>query len=135
LLLFNIAVDNVLDELSENTISEKYEYNLHEDLPNQSVAGFADDVTLITNGIDSAMELAIQSKNCFENMGMKINISKCSAINLKNGKITCEEKCQMDDEVVKCISQGEVIKYLRVDITDEIVFDRLYSFHGVLQLV
>ena len=57
LLLFNIAVDNVLDELSENTISEEYEYNLHEDLPNQSVAGFADNVTLITNGIDSAMEL------------------------------------------------------------------------------
>jgi len=26
-LLFNIAADDVLDELSENTISEKYGYN------------------------------------------------------------------------------------------------------------
>jgi len=31
----------------------------------------------------------------------------------------------MDDEVVKCITQGEVIKYLGVDFTDEIVFDQL----------
>ena len=30
----------------------------------------------------------------------------------------------MDDEVVKCITQSEAIKYLGVDFTDEIVFDQ-----------
>jgi len=122
-ILFNVAINPILDNLSENTVSDHFGYQIQPDLPTLSVAGFADDTTLIARGIQEATELVMQAKHSFEELGMRINFSKSNAIILEKVILVTKDINLGNDDIIRSISTNDTIKYLGVNFREEIIFD------------
>ena len=121
--LYNIATDFVLDELSETTISEKYGYELVKGLPKITVLGFADDTVIIAKNNEDAAILTNIVIQRFKEIGLLINTSKSSAINIAKGKLNNSPISLDSNTQIKSIGESENIKYLGINFSDQLIFD------------
>lgn len=122
-ILFNIAIDFVLRELSEHEISKHFGCSVTPDLDPISALGFADDTALVANSRTSAAELIWMAKHLFEQIGLSINENKSIAICLKKG-ILDETDLSLDSTtIIDSLKKDQIIKYLGVTFKEEIIFD------------
>jgi hypothetical protein len=123
--LFNLAIDHVFDELSEDA-NEAYAYRINAALPPTTVLGFADDISLTANSVSSARILIEQVCNAFHEIGLTINPEKSQAIVIQDGVHVQTDILFQDGMVLHTITStapDEEIRYLGCNFQDEIVFD------------
>ena len=118
--LFNIATDHIMEELSEDTLAVKYGYSLVKEQPNLTIMNFADDTVIFGQNPEAAVELAKIAIDRFKEIGLDINASKSVSIIIKKGKLTEEQLTISDGCKIKSICNGETIRYLGVNFTNEI---------------
>ena len=124
-LLFNLAIDFILQNLTDHNIAQKYGYTLSDHLPNLSAFAFADDIALISKGKKEATALIDLAESLLASIGLHTNSAKCTGIMIRNGILSSGELTTLQGSVIKCISdKSERIRYLGVDFNDEICFDK-----------
>ena len=122
--IFNLCIDPILRILDELEIRKKYGYFIQSISSYISCLSFVDDTTVIGNCISTATELVQMAKFHFESIGLSINMSKCICINIIDGKLCTEDLIIDSTTKVKCIGEGDMIKYLGVTFNNEIIIDK-----------
>ncbi|KAJ4428144.1 hypothetical protein ANN_24158 [Periplaneta americana] len=70
-ILYNIATNHILDELTEDNICKHYGKTLSPDLPPLTVLGFADDTAIIGKSREAAIELTRIAMQKFNEIGLE----------------------------------------------------------------
>jgi len=122
--LFNLSVDYIMRELTENEIAHQFGFPLVPTLVPLSAAGFADDTALIGNSGNSAVQLAAMAKQLFKDTGLEINPRKSAVIHIVKGKQVVSDLKIDDNDEIPGLKIGEVIKYLGVSFQGEMIFDQ-----------
>jgi hypothetical protein len=86
-LLFNLAINCILNSISEKEVSDYFGYNINKDMDSLSIAAFADDIVLFSNSERSMSELIKITKQQLSEIGLDINTNKSKIINIKKGKL------------------------------------------------
>ena len=129
--LFNLSVDHILNELSENSVSTKYGVSLNPNQNHLSVMGFADDIAIIGKNNHSASILCNHAIQQLKEIGLEININKCKIICIEKGNLF-EGHCKISPEdTLPSLKKDEFIRYLGVNFNDEINFDPLSTLRKV----
>lgn len=123
-VLFNLAIDDIIKNLTEHEIAQYYGFSINPDVANISALAFADDIALIAKNDVAACKLLNLALDNLTEIGLHVNPSKCKIINIKNGHINDELNIQMGEDYLECIKSDETIKYLGVTFRDEIIFDQ-----------
>lgn len=99
-------------------------FSLSPDLPNLSAIAFADDVTLISKDTNSTRALIDLAENHLASIGLHVNPSKSKLIYLHDGTLTPLTIQSTNNLVYNSLTdKSESIKYLGLNINDEIVID------------
>jgi hypothetical protein len=122
--LFNLAIDHIIKELTEKSVSDEYGYSLIKELENLSAVGFADDIAVIGNSARSAAELASMAERGLREIGLTLNTSKSSAINIINGTLSPEPIVTTDGSAISSIADNERIRYLGIDFNSSIIINK-----------
>jgi len=123
-ILFNISIDFILNELSNQEVSTNYGVNIVSELPNLSIVGFADDLVNIGKNKLSAIELSNSTIEKLKEIGLQINPNKSKAIIIEKG-VLVENNLVINDEItISGIKKDESIKYLGVSFKDELIMDK-----------
>ena len=122
--LFNLALDGILKDLTDNEVSDEYGFSLNPDLQKLSALAFADDIALISrteHGIQSLLHLTENSLSC---IGLHVNPAKSKLICIKNGHLSPIKITSLNGTSINALLQtDDCIKYLGVNFREEIVFD------------
>lgn len=122
-ILYNIATNHILDELTEDNICKHYGKTLSPDLPPLTVLGFADDTAIIGKSREAAIELTRIAMQKFNEIGLEVNPRKCVGIRIEKGELV-EEPLDLDVNCrIRVLKHGESIKYLGVTFNDSLNFD------------
>ncbi|KAJ4450845.1 hypothetical protein ANN_02276 [Periplaneta americana] len=122
-ILYNIATNHILDELTEDNICKHYGKTLSPDLPPLTVLGFADDTPIIGKSREAAIELTRIAMQKFNEIGLEVNPRKCVGIRIEEGELI-EEPLDLDVNCrIRVLKHGESIKYLGVTFNDFLNFD------------
>jgi len=112
-----------LDEFSEPNITETYGYKIDEDLLAINILSFADDTVLVANSKENVLTLCDMISDLFNTIGLNINTSKTKIINISKGQLKPEVFICGKNRITS-ISHNETIKYLGVNINNEVVLDK-----------
>ncbi|KAJ4442000.1 hypothetical protein ANN_11864 [Periplaneta americana] len=127
--LFNLAIDGIIKDLTDNEVSHVHGFSSDPTLDNLSAVAFADDIALISsseNGITSLISLA---ESNLSTLGLAINPSECNLIAIKSGVLSQFNVMSANGSLVQSISNpNDRIKYLGINFNDEIVFDKCAVF-------
>ena len=122
--IFNLVIDEVLKDLTDYEIANNFGFSLSPDLPNLSAIAFADDVTLISKDTNSTRALIDLAENNLASIGLHVNPSKSKLIYLHDGTLTPLTIQSTNNLVYNSLTdKSESIKYLGLNINDEIVID------------
>lgn len=119
-----MAIANILKDLTEPEIAQEYGYQLSPTVSPVSILAFANDLALISKDLESVsilMDLTIQN---LSKIDLNINPQKCSLINIKNGKLSQDTITLNCGNIINSIGLGEIVKYLEITFSAEIVFDQ-----------
>ncbi|KAL1446313.1 hypothetical protein WDU94_005645 [Cyamophila willieti] len=119
--MFNLSINHVLDAVNERDIVSRYGFEISPDVEKVTGRGFADDLALFGNSQDSALQLAKIAWNELDKVGYKLNFEKCIVINIKKG-VLVSDNLKVDDNIIRAMQVGDIIKYLGVNFQDEIAF-------------
>lgn len=122
--LFNLAINGTVKELTEEEVSKEFGFTLMPELPNISALAFADDIAILGKDEESTQELINITINSFMAIGLNINPSKSKIINICDGKLTEGSLILPCGKSIECLKNGEVVKYLGVTFSDEIILDK-----------
>ena len=123
--LFNLAMDYIMQNLTDHDIVEKYGYKITDDLPSLSALAFADDIAIISNNIHNATALTNLAESLFAEIGLNINPNKSKCINLRKGKLFEGNIATLQGSVIPSLKhKDERIRYLGIDFHDEISVDK-----------
>ncbi|KAJ4449704.1 hypothetical protein ANN_01108 [Periplaneta americana] len=114
----------ILKELTEKQVSDKFGFEVSENLDNLTMAAFADDLVVIGKDMSAAQDLVLMVKELLEGIGLYINPNKSTSINIVKGKLREEDLILHEDCSIREIKQDETIRYLGVSFNEEITFDR-----------
>jgi hypothetical protein len=120
--LYNLCINHILEQMSEQSISEEFGFKVCDDLPSVSVLGFADDTVLIGKNKESAVLLYNTINHLFSEIGLNINPLKTKIINIERG-ILLQKQYFLESKEITSIGTGDKIKYLGVNFSNEIIFD------------
>jgi len=95
--LFNIAIDPVLDALTEKEVSNEFGFSLDPSLEKLTNQCFADDDCIFSNSLFGATELIKMAKYWFDSLGLKISYEKSVAISIVNGKLQPNSNIEIDE--------------------------------------
>ncbi|KAJ4449371.1 hypothetical protein ANN_00769 [Periplaneta americana] len=83
LVLFNLAIDNILKELTEPEIAQEYGYHLSPTVSPVSILAFADDLALISKDLESVPILTDLTIQNLLKIGLNINPKNVVSLTLK----------------------------------------------------
>lgn len=81
----NLFKHFVLNQISDFNVSSMHRFQLHQDMDNIYIIGFADDTNLIDTDKGSAAVLVKMVKDLFYLVGIQTNQSKSILINIEDG--------------------------------------------------
>ncbi|KAJ4435463.1 hypothetical protein ANN_18079 [Periplaneta americana] len=120
IILYNIATNHILDELTEDNICKHFGKTLSQDLPPLTVLGFADDIVIIGKIREAAIELTRIAMRKFNQIGLEVNPIKWVGTRLEKGELV-EEPVDLDVNCrIRVLKHGESIKYLDVTYNDSL---------------
>jgi len=122
--IFNLCQDFALKLISDIDISKIHGYELSPTLDKLSALAFADDTAIIARNEESAIILVETLQLAFKQVGMVINPEKSSVINIQKGQLSSNNLMLSDRSTIRAIKLNEQIKYLGINYTDSIVFDK-----------
>jgi hypothetical protein len=123
-MLFNVAIDFILQTLNENEMSQKFGFPLVQHLSNIIAESFADDTALIANSRSAAAEITLMTRLLFSEIGLELNNHKSMAICMDKGKLS-EVDLNVDETTnFKALGRSETIRYLGITIHDEVILDQ-----------
>ena len=122
--LFNLAIDDIIKDLTDNEIANTFGFELYPGTNNVSAMAFADDIALIAKDETSAQSLIDMAVSSLFTIGLNVNPSKCTVINIKNGRLTENSVIRLGENLLPSVKNGDTIKYLGVNFSDEIQFDK-----------
>ncbi|KAJ4448157.1 hypothetical protein ANN_10170 [Periplaneta americana] len=123
-LIFNMSIDFILKELTEKQVSDKFGFEVSENLDNLTMPAFADDLVVIGKDMSAAQDLVLMVKELLEGIGLHINPNKSTSIDIVKGKLCEEDLILYEDCSIRGIKQDETIRYLGLSFNGEITFDR-----------
>lgn len=124
-ILFNLAINHILQDLADHEISAKYGYSVCDNLPPISTLDFADDIAIISNNEANAAALLNIAECKFIEIGLGINPGKSKCIILKREKLKDGMILSLQGATISSINnKHERIRYLGIDFTDEISFNK-----------
>ena len=122
--LFNLAVDDIIQDLTDQHIAENFGHSLSEEMPNLTAFAFADDIAIVAKNEKAAASLVHLTESNLARIGLHVNPQKSKAIIIKNGKLTGGGILTTQNSKITSIQdKTETIKYLGVDFNEEIVLD------------
>lgn len=122
--IFNLCQDFALKLISDIDVTKIHGYELSPTLDKLSALAFADDTVIIARNEESAIMLVETLQLAFNQVGMAINPKKSLIVNIKEGQLSSNNLVLSDKSSIRAITVNAQIKYLRVNYTDNIVFDR-----------
>lgn len=123
-ILFNLAIDFIYREVCDPQFAEQSGYKLKEGFEALSLTGFADDQAVTSNTLEGARRIVELTQSLFQQIGLEVNPTKSSAINIKHGELVPGTLQLSDQQTIECINKDDRIKYLGCSFTSELVFDR-----------
>jgi len=124
-----LSIDFILSLLSQHEISACYGKNLVPHLKNLSIIGFADDIVNISGSRSGARELVTTTIDHFHEIGLEVNPVKSKAIIIEKGVLNEEDLTINENLILPSLKQNEVLKYLGVSFTNEILLDEHKIFN------
>lgn len=121
--LFNMAIDKILNIISQPELVTEHGFKLCEELENVILACFADDTALIANSLQSAILLTELTILLLEKIGLEVNSSKCFAISIVDG-ILQRTDIPICGSSITSIGPDDKIKYLGASLNDGIILDK-----------
>ena len=118
-LLFNLIIDELIEELKETNIGIEIRGTL------VGCMGFADDLVLIAEERVHMQILLEKCKTFFENKGLKANAGKCAslrvvpAVGKKNLKVITATHRWWGQDKIPSITFKDLVKYLGVELSPE----------------
>jgi hypothetical protein len=85
--LFNLCQDFFLKQIADADVSSIHGFKIHQDVENIAIVGFADDITIIAKNLASATTHVNIAKNLYSAVGMQINPTKSTIINVEDGQL------------------------------------------------
>ena len=126
-LLYNMATNHILDDLTDENIRKHYGKSICMELPPITVLGFADDTVIIGRNKEATLELTRMAIQRFEEIGLKVNPKKCSGLCIERGKLIEKTLVVDNNYSITSMKHGEFIKYLGVTFTDTLNFDSKHT--------
>ncbi|KAI5701864.1 hypothetical protein M8J75_014185 [Diaphorina citri] len=122
--VFNLCQDFILKLITDPSVAAEHGFELAPDLDNLTALAFADDTAVIAKDENSAIVLVESLQSAFTEVGMVINPTKSVAINVRQGKLHSESLSLADGSTIRSISENENIRYLGINFSNGIVFDK-----------
>ena len=123
-VLFNLAIDNIIKDLTDESVSEKYGFPTATNVSKLSCLAFADDIALISKDEHGLQRLLNMTEIQLSSIGLKINPTKSKIISIKHGKLNSSTLLTINGNAIhSSVDPNERIRYLGVNFIDEIVFD------------
>lgn len=121
--LFIMAINRILDIITQADILMEHGFELCEELERLIVACFADDTALFANSLQSAIFLTELTINLLAKIGLQVNLNKCFAISIINGEMV-KEKIPICGSFIESIGINDKIKYLGATFKETINLDK-----------
>lgn len=122
--IFNLCQDHILKLISDPSVAADHGFELSPELDKITALAFADDTAIIARNEDSAIALVEILQTAFLQVGMMINPLKSIAINIKQGILNPNDLVLSDNSHIHAVEENETIRYLGVNFSNGIVFDR-----------
>lgn len=123
-LLFIIAINYILNELTDPAYANTYGFSLINALQKITAMNFADDTCILSStkeGIEILLEKCLE---LFAQSGLTVNPEKSICICIENGKHVEQDLSLPNGTTIPSLKLNETVKYLGVDFNSQITFDK-----------
>ena len=124
-ILFNMAIDDVMKEITEFEVTQAYGFDLSENVSKLLALAFADDIALIGKNLESTQVIINMVTRLLSDIGLQVNPKKCNIINIENGTLQRASLQLSSGDIITSIDHQGMIKYLAVTFTDGIMLDEV----------
>lgn len=121
-LLYNIATNHIIDELTEEGLINNYGVKITPSIRMTALA-FADDICLLSNSINSAGILFEIVNRRLSNLGMSLNVAKTQAIVIKKG-VCCSDGFTLNGCSIVPVSEEKCVRYLGANFREQVMLDK-----------
>ncbi|KAI5731459.1 hypothetical protein M8J77_010249 [Diaphorina citri] len=121
-LLYNVATNHIVDEITEEGLVNNLGVKIVDGVKMLAQA-FADDICLLCKSVDAAQTMYNMIDARLKKLGMSLNPMKTQAIVMIKG-ILDSQSFLLNDTIITPASDVKRVKYLGVNLTDEIVLDK-----------